>query len=184
MTERQRGLLRLIEEAFRGVELGDGVSLHETVVLDDYGGPEERRAARVADEKHDWRTLVGGPELIRPTSMDGRTAGMGGLSFYDAAGLRFHLPAYLSVAVSDPYGEDAAGNVVADLLFFLTNFSMSQYRQEGFALLSAQQRACVRELLKYLRDLYDFPDNGPLLAEIDEAIGSYWASDSNAASTA
>jgi hypothetical protein len=45
LSERQRRLLRLIEEAFRGVELGDGVSLHETAVLDNYGTREQRRAA-------------------------------------------------------------------------------------------------------------------------------------------
>lgn len=144
MTERQRGLLRLIEEAFRGVELGDGVSLHETVVLDDYGGPEERRAARQLDEKHDWRKLIGNPELIRPTSMDRQTAGLGGLSFYDAAGLRFHLPPYLSLVVTDPATEDAQ-TVAADLLFHLSSSSMSDYNQERFTLLSAAQRTCVRE---------------------------------------
>ncbi|HJT78348.1 MAG TPA: DUF6714 family protein [Gemmataceae bacterium] len=85
MTERQSGLLRLIEEAFRGVELGNGVSLHETVVLDRYGGPAERRAARESDERQDWRKLIGDPELIRPTSRDGMTAGMGGLGPVDVS---------------------------------------------------------------------------------------------------
>jgi hypothetical protein len=51
MIERQRGLLRLIEDAFGGVALGDGVSLHETVVIDLYGGRAERLAAREPDEE-------------------------------------------------------------------------------------------------------------------------------------
>ncbi len=113
MTEHQRRLLRLIEEAFQGVELGDGVSLHESVVIDEYGGPEERRTARASDEKHDWRKLVRDPELIRPAV--GEVTG-GGMPFYDAAGLRFHLPAYLSVAVMDPHGNEDLGYVASDLL--------------------------------------------------------------------
>ena len=36
--------------------------------------------------------------------------GVGGLSFYDAVGLRFHLPAYLSLAVID-FDRERAGNV-------------------------------------------------------------------------
>src|SRR4051794_3453037 len=112
MSERQRSLLRAIEEAFRDVKLGDGVSLHETVVIDNYGGPEERAAARAADEKHDWRKLVGDPDLVR-------ISGVGGLSFYDAGGLRFHLPAYLSLAVTDFEREDA-DNILDSLMFHLT----------------------------------------------------------------
>jgi hypothetical protein len=175
MTERQRGLLRLIEEAFRGVELGDGVSLHETVVLDDYGGPEERQAAREPDEKHDWRNLVRDAELVRPHSRDGLTGGMGGLTYYDAAGLRFHLPAYLSVVVTDPTTEGAQ-DVAGDLLFHLAHAVPSDFNRGRLALLSAAQRACVREVLKYLRDLLDSPDNGPFLADLDQAIEGFWSS--------
>ncbi len=175
MTECQRELLRLIEDAFAGVELGDGVSLHETVVIDDYGSLEERRAARDPDEKHDWRKLVGNAELIR-------TTGVGGLSFYDAAGLRFHLPAYLSVAVADSESPDAS-NVLADLLYHLTH--IEDYNRERFAILSGPQRACVREVLKFLREQYDTtPWNAPLIAEIDQAIEGYWASGPEASSSA
>jgi len=173
MTERQRGLLRLIEDAFGGVELGDGVSLHETVVIDLYGGPEERRAARDPDEKHDWRNLVGNAGLIR-------IAGVGGLSFYDSAGLRFHLPAYLSLAVTDSESTDVT-NVLADLLYTLTHFP--EYNRERFAILSVPQRACVREVLKYLRTQYDIPENAPITAQLDQAIEGYWASGPEASST-
>jgi hypothetical protein len=44
---------------------------------------------------------------------------MGGVSFYDATGLRFHLPAYLSLAVTDFEREDA-NNVLDSLMFHLT----------------------------------------------------------------
>ena len=100
MENRRERLLEAICEAFRGVELGDGVSLHETVVIDNYGGIDERLAARNRDETCDWRKLINDPELAR-------WGGVGGFSFYDAAGLRFHLPAYLSLAVIDFDREDA-----------------------------------------------------------------------------
>jgi hypothetical protein len=128
MTEHQRGLLRLIADAFRDVELGEGVSLHETDVIDLYGSLQDRLAAREQDEKLDWRNLVGDPELVRA----------GCLSFYDPAGLRFHLPAYLSLAVTDPDGGDAS-SVVADLLYASTH--IPDFNRERFAILSAPQRA-------------------------------------------
>src|SRR5262245_7669952 len=142
MSERRQRLLAAIEEAFRGVQLGDGVSLHETVIIDNYGGPEARAAAREPDEKHDWRRLVGDPELVR-------ISGVGGLSFYDAAGLRFHLPAYLSLAVID-FDRVDAGNVLESLLFHLTHFS--EYNVGRLSVLDSAQRQCVQNVLTFLRD--------------------------------
>jgi hypothetical protein len=154
-TDRESHLLQLISESFRGVELGDGVSLHETIVLDNYGSAQERQAARAPDEKRDWRKLVDDPELAN-------VYGIGGLSFYDAAGLRFHLPAYLSLAVKDPDQQ-----VVWELHFHLTH--LSEYNRQRLAILSPSQRRCVWEVLRYLRDLAGAED-----ATLDAAIQGYW----------
>jgi hypothetical protein len=160
MSERQQQLLDTITRAFRGVELGDGVSLHETVLIDLYGGPEARQEARLLDEKHDWRKLVGDPALVQL-----RWA----LSFYDATGLRFHLPGYLSLAVTDFDREDA-GDVLGSLMFTLTHFS--DYNQERFSILDSPQRRCVKDVLVYLRDEYELES-----LELDQAIGGYWNSE-------
>lgn len=157
MTERQRGLLQLIEDAFRGVELGDGVSLHETIAIDDYGGREQRQAARAADEKHDWRKLIDDPELAR-------ISGVGGLSFYDAAGLRFHLPAYLSLAVKGG-DRDEVANVLECLLFHLTH--LSEYNLARFTVLDGAQRRCVWEVLL---SLWAEAEN----TELYRAVQGYW----------
>jgi hypothetical protein len=163
-VERKR-LLAAIEEAFRGVELGDGVSLHETVVIDDYGSMEERQAARKRDEKRDWLKLIGDPEFAR-------ISGVGGLSFYDAAGLRFHLPAYLSLAVIDFDREDA-GLVLESLMFTLTHFS--EYNVGRLSALSRDQRKCVRETLVFLRGEYKLES-----AELNRAIEGYWSDEPTA----
>jgi len=161
MSERQNRLLQAIEQAFRGVDLGDGVSLHEADVIDDYGGTEARQAARVPDEKHDWRKLVGDPEFTRI---------MSALSFYDAAGLRFHLPAYLSLAVIEPEGNNT-GDMMESLLFHLTH--LDEYNLERFAILDASQWMCVRNVLVYLKDVYETKDE-----KLDQAIQGYWSSGS------
>ena len=161
MTESQRKLLATIGAAFRGVELGDGVSLHQTVAIDDYAGPEAERAAWAADERGDWRRLVRDPELAR-------IGGVGGLSFYDAAGLRFHLPAYLSLAVTEWDSADT-GDVLGSLMHHLT--SLDEYNTDRFAILTAEQRRCVADVLTFIRDEYE-PYS--YLDDISRAVSEYW----------
>jgi hypothetical protein len=158
MTPEQRELLQQIETAFRDTQLGDGVSLRQTVVLDDYGSEAELQAARAQDELHDWRKIIDDPELVRHISF-------GGLSFYDAAGLCFHLPAYLSVAVKDPHQ-----GIVANLVYSLTHIDeIEGYNRQRFAPLTPAQRACVREVLNYLRPYWcDY-------VGIDNAINGNWS---------
>lgn len=165
MADRKGRLLNLLDairEAFHGVELGDGVSLHETIVIDDYGSPEARRVARAPDEKHDWQKLIGDPEFTRTD----------GLSFYDATGFRFHLPAYLMLAVTDFERKDA-DNVLGSLMFHLTH--LSEYNRRRFSILSGTQRRCVRDVLHFLREVYALES-----AELDQAIDGYWNSDPEA----
>ena len=161
MSDRQRDLLRAIEEAFHHVELGEGVSLHESVVIDNHGSPEERQAARMQDEKQDWRKLVSDPELVR-------IAGVGGLCFYDAAGLRFHLPAYLSLAVMD-FDRPDANQIFENLMFHLTD--LDEYNLSRLSILTLSQRECVRDVLVFLRETYELEDT-----ELDQAISGYWSS--------
>jgi hypothetical protein len=160
MSGQQQCLLRAIQEDFCGVELGDGISLHETVVIDNYGGPAERQKARGRDEKWDWHKLVSDPELVR-------ICGVGGLDFYDAAGFRFYLPAYLSLAVTDFERKDA-GNVLESLMFQLTHFS--EYNLARLSILNGAQRQCVRDVLVFLRDEYELEST-----ELDQAVVTYWS---------
>lgn len=157
MDEPRQQLLAAIEGAFRGVELGDGVSLHETVIIDNYGGPNAQRSAREVDEKRNWRKLIRDPELVR----------IGELSCYDAKGFRFHLPTYLSLAVVDFDREDAE-RVLDSLMYHLTHFS--DYNVGRLSILDGKQRGCVRDVLAYLRAEYELES-----AELDEAIAGYWS---------
>lgn len=138
MDDRRQRLLGLIEQAFQGVNLGNGVSLHQTIVLDEYGSQAEQDAARSTDEQHDWRKLIDDPEFARINYY-------GGFSFYDAAGMRFHLPAYLSVVVKDPNCE-TRWNLQSHLA------DLDVVDDNRFSLLDADQKRCVWEVLIFLRD--------------------------------
>ncbi len=162
MDEREQRLIDLIERAFHCVEVGDGVSLHEANIIDNYGTTEERLEARAPDEKHDWRKLIADPDLARLCS-----TAYASLSFFDGAGLRFHLPACFSRAILHPEDEWVA-DMLESLVFQLTH--LSEYQQERFAVLDPLQRTCAREMLIYLRD--SFWAEG---AALDQAIDGYWS---------
>lgn len=159
MTARQKQLLAAIEAAFRGVELGDGVSLRQTVAIDNYAGPEAERAAWSADERHDWRRLVHDPALAS-------ICWVGGLSFYDADGLRFHLPAYLSLAVTD-WEAEANEETLGSLLYHLT--SLDEYNLGRFAILTVGQRRCVADVLNFVCEQYELKRG-----DIDRANAEFW----------
>lgn len=162
MDDRQQRLLDRIDRAFAGVELGDGVSLHETQAVDNYGTAEERRAAREPDEKHDWHRLIDDPDLPLYLGL-----GYGGLSFLDAAGVRFHLPACLYRIVRGP-DTDRVGDMAESLCYLLT--SPSDYNADRLALLNDEQRACVRDVLFYFREAMVFDGE-----ELDRALDGYWS---------
>ena len=78
-------LIADITSAFRNVLRGDGVSLHETNVLDDYGGPDARLEARQWDTDTHWWELT--DEDLYADHVY--------LSYLDAESLRYYLPAYM-----------------------------------------------------------------------------------------
>ncbi len=165
MDEQRQRLLDQIDSAFAGVELGDGVSMHESVVIDDYGTCEQRVAARTPDEKLDWRKLIDDPELIWLFSPLNA-----GLCFLDATGLRFYLPACLSLGVRYPEGGEEVGDMLVSLEFCLKD--LSAHSLERLAILNDAQRSCVRDVLTYFRDSRDWEDQ-----ELDQAIAGYWSRD-------
>lgn len=154
-------LIQVIEKAFAGVELEDGVSLHQTIEIDNYGHIDEVTRANIkSDERKDWKKLLDFPAL-------GEIHGIGGLSFYDAKGLRFHLPAYMCLVVQHPEGE-----VADSLIFHLTQ--LSEYNRTRLAILDPYQRKAVAAFLHYIRH------NGGNYFKwehdtIEKALADYWS---------
>lgn len=117
-------LCKVIEDAFDGVVLGGGVGLQEAQGIDDYKDEATCAAYRAGDEKDDWRKIAAEALNVCNSS----------LSFFDAAGMRFHLPAYLICELRGDYR-------------FHMAFCLTQTYQtipEKFSLLNRQQRTAVR----------------------------------------
>src|SRR5688572_8588702 len=137
-----------IRKAFAGVTLGDGVGLEEAQAIDDYKSATVRAACRAKDEKHDW-TAIDVEDLDRCNSS---------LSFFDAEGMRFHLPAYMIAELECRYGFDLAASIA---------YSASD--DERYSLLDEAQRAVVRDFLRFVRDEPDYDR-----ASIQLALTNYW----------
>lgn len=162
MNPQTEQLLQQIEQAFKGVVLGNGVSLHQTIAIDMYEGLEAQATRREPDEKLDWKKLIDDPELVEVN-------GIGGLSFFDAEGLRFHLPAYLSLAILSCECQDFP-DVIGNLLFQLTY--PYEYNKDRFAILNEEQRHCVCDVLRFLQTLQSPGD--PTDDSINCSIQDFW----------
>lgn len=114
--------VKQIVNAFAEVSLGNGVSLREADVIDDYGTLNERAAAREQDELDDWQWIP--DEYIENHSSV--------LCFMDDQGLRFHLPAYMRFALLR-YRESESMSIDATI-----------YR--------LSDPDCIKRLLAYLTD--------------------------------
>ncbi len=151
-TEQEQRVLSLIQAAFAGVALGEGVGLRQAQGLDDYADPRSLVRYRAQDENRDW-------SAIPATDLDNCYSS---LSFFDAVGMRFHLPAYL---VADLEGKLQT----ADVLFHLLALADGAF--ERFDKLSAAQRDAVRAFL--LLRLSD-PDHKFVHPLIQTALREYW----------
>jgi hypothetical protein len=145
-------VLGLVRKAFEGVKLGEGVGLRQGQGVDDYADECTLASYRAQDEKDDW-SAIPIADLDRCYSS---------LSFFDADGMRFHLPAYLVA--------DLKGCLqTADPLFHLVY--MADGAASRFDRLTPSQREAVREfLLLRLSDPHGEFEH-PL---IEAALRDYW----------
>jgi hypothetical protein len=152
MTADKDRVLGLVRSAFQGVTLGVGVGLRQGQGLDDYADERTLASYRAQDEKNDWSAIPVAD--LDPCSSS--------LSFFDADGMRFHLPAYLVA--------DLEGSLqTADVLFHLVN--MAHGAASRFDTLSPAQREAVREfLLLRLSDAHWEFDH-PM---IEAALSEFW----------
>jgi hypothetical protein len=137
--------------AFEGIRLGEGVGLFEGQALDDYATSEVRAKSRAKDEHYSW-------DSINSVHLN---ACHSSLSFFDALGMRFHLPAFIIA--------DLKGEYRMDMVFPLCH--LSEHTRSQFMKLSKEQRRVVREYLLFLREDADQTFDLP---HIDRALSDFW----------
>jgi hypothetical protein len=140
---------KAVETAFAGVKLGGGVGLQEAQGIDDYADAATCAAYRSTDEKDDWHRIP----------VEALNQCYSSLSFFDAEGMRFHLPAYL---IADLHGDYEFGMA----------FCLTQGSDHYFSLLTREQRSAVRAFLLHILDEPDCQFDRP---HILRALAGYWA---------
>jgi hypothetical protein len=156
MPERNaQEIAALIKDAFSNVTLGDGIGLREAQGLDDYADEQTCASYRANDEKNDWSRIP----------VDDLNACYSSLSFFDAQGMRFHLPAFLIAALNGGYVQDMSFQ-----LAYLNDYSIGQY-----ALLSPVQRKAIRAYLLFILEDESYAFSHP---HILRALNEYWTDQS------
>ena len=145
-------LISKISEAFKDVTLEDGIGLSEANAIDDYKDEQFRMECKKKDEKFNWNAISSA--LLNEFYCS--------LSFFDAKGMRFHLPAFMIAEIKDEYK--------FGLSFPFT--MLSDYSKSQFALLSKNQRSVVKLFLEYLLEHPNYEFEKP---DIEKAIENYWS---------
>lgn len=131
-----------IRDAFAGVRLGDGVSLRQAAVIDDYGRgttDAEFRALPAQEVTDDW-TAIPDEELDTEN-----------VAHLDAEGLRYYLPA-LMLRLLDKYGGRG------EMWTIGTVFALDQRDRSPhgfFELLTPQQRRAIAIYVRELPELVE-----------------------------
>lgn len=141
-------LIKQINQAFKNVKLEDGIGLWEGQGRDDYLSPEECRKLRERDEKEDWSKILV-LNLYKCSSS---------LSFFDAKGMRFHLPQFMLFHIGffekeeeELHKKGKLEHIMCPDIFWSISHKMeSDYFQNIFSLLNKQQTKCVISFLNYL----------------------------------
>ena len=154
-SARIDSLCRMIDEAFDGVILGEGIGLWEAQGLDDDDEEETCAKYRAKDEKEDWRKITD----------DDLNACSSSPSFFDAAGFRFHLAAFMQAELHEALA----------MKFYYSLISFKWLKYEPYLFLNPKQRMAVREFL-----LFQIEDGagGSDRPAIELALTEYWTAES------
>ena len=139
-------LILQIKRVFKDVKLGDGIGLWESQALDFFARPEERKKLRENDIKDDWHKIP----LIDLYNCSS------GLSFFDAKGMRFHLPKFLlfDLDVFEKEEDELRKSGALESVFYPeVYFALSRNSEENFkryfSKLTNAQIQCVIDYLYY-----------------------------------
>jgi hypothetical protein len=148
-TVLRSSIIAEITAAFEGVQLKDGVTLHQARAMDDYESLEAQRKVRLNDTEHRWQDIS--DEKLRHFHDV--------FPYLDYTGFRFYIPAFMIWVLKHLDDEDAGFNCSAVYQF------QHHYRPDS-SVTEKQGRAVCR-FLRYLAQYRD-------LVEVKEALDAGW----------
>jgi hypothetical protein len=150
-----------IRQAFGRVFRGDGVTLHEAVVIDNYGSDDERIAARALDADLCWQDV---PDHLIEDHQET-------LCFVDPKGFCYYLPAYMVWALRH---FETSESFSVDHAIYSLNLSRDKQLEgwdlERFRVFDADQAKAICRFLRFMASQEDFADAKLARA----ALEGYW----------
>ncbi|AOW09855.1 DUF6714 family protein [Flavobacterium gilvum] len=132
-------LINEIQIAFKDVILEDGIGLWEGQGIDDYADNKTILQLRKKDERNNWQNIAY-QDLADCASS---------LSFFDAKGMRFHLPKFIMFDILEEELRIKQNLFSPDVLFTLSYNLDEEYQQNRFSLLNNPQIQSIIHYLKY-----------------------------------
>jgi hypothetical protein len=129
-------VIQAIREAFAGVSRENGVTLHETDVIDDYGTDEARAEARKLDTDQTWEQ-VPNKDIEDPHFS---------LSFLDPKGFRYYIAPFMIWSINEA---DSSGLDDFTSLHLNSLDEFSGHAASRLALLNNAQRRAIAMFLLY-----------------------------------
>ena len=159
-------IVQAIAEAFRGVNRTGGVSLHETVSIDNYEGTAARAAAQKLDADRRWEDV--------PHADLAEVCGNGGMAFFDPIAWRYYLPAYMMWWLQ---GGEATDSLAADEIVWTLQLPQGDknplrgYSLERYGTLSRRQTEAVTRFLQYVAA---YAEEDTAREDAARALASFW----------
>jgi hypothetical protein len=125
----------MIHDAFDGVTLDGGISVHQADVIDGYGDEKAFTAARLRDPETRWKDIADSKIKRFNQSM----------TFLDPRGFLFYLPAYIIHALD--HFNPVDGHLDADGVLFATS-DRSGYHHDNISILNPAQKQATAVFLK------------------------------------
>lgn len=165
-NEHMRALVEEITSAFSGVSREDGITIHETVLLDDYGVDLEydsplRVAARKEDCEHRWQDIP--DEVIARPDLS--------LYFLDAKGFHYYIPAYMIWTLKNL--KTCPDHIFTAAHALILPNPKTKFGQETLNLFELFTKEQARATCKFLRFLSEQGDEFEA-DQAQEALDKYW----------
>ncbi len=158
-------LIEQISIAFADVKLEDGIGIWEGEALDNYAQAEEKALYRAKDEREDWHKLIN----------DDLNTCFCSLSYLDAKGMRFCLPAYMIADITEVYYHHIGYSLISSLA---DQTDFTPYALEQFSLFNRQQKDAVIAYLTYPSadvEIAEYGDDNEIDSKVQRAIDNFWS---------
>jgi hypothetical protein len=156
-----KDIYQIIHAAFSNVSLGNGISLRQAQVIDNYGEgvtDEEFNNLTLNETTDDWSKVP-----LAELELDC-------LAHLDAAGFRYYIPAFM-LSVLNHY-EPSSMRVIGTLSSLYPKEEMWFFHMERYSLLSEPQREAIAQYICVLPTLVNLDRED--LKIMERALKIYW----------